>query len=285
MPELHGTHSGRRSSWRAYLAILSVRCRMLLQYRAAALAGVVTQLFWGFIKVMVFVAFFASATSDPPMTLEQVLVYIWLGQALLVLLPWNVDPEIAAQIRGGGVAYELLRPLNLYSFWFARTLAFRAAPTLLRMVPMLIFTYYLLPVLGFQEWALPPPAGLDSGLLFVCAALGTLMLSTAFTMVLHVTLLWTISGEGINRMMPGVVPVLAGLIVPLPLFPGWLQGILYWQPFRGMADVPFRIYSGHIPPSEAVGELAMQWIWLLLIVVFGIWLLGRARQKLVVQGG
>ena len=75
------------------------------------------------------------------------------------------------------------------------------------------------------------------------------------------------------------------LIVPLPLFPDWLQGILYWQPFRGMADVPFRIYSGHIPPSDAVGELAMQWIWLLLIVVFGIWLLGRARQKLVVQGG
>ena len=124
MPELHSTHSGRRSSWRAYLAILSVRCRMLLQYRAAALAGVVTQVFWGFIKVMVFVAFFASATSEPPMTLEQVLVYIWLGQALLVLLPWNVDPEIAAQIRGGGVAAEFFvdqtRPLNELRFdWTA----------------------------------------------------------------------------------------------------------------------------------------------------------------------
>ncbi|MGD8832147.1 MAG: hypothetical protein PVF57_16195, partial [Pseudomonadales bacterium] len=61
---------------RAYLAIVAVRCKMLLQYRVAALAGVGTQLFWGFIKVMVFVAFYASAVTEPPMTLSQVLVYI-----------------------------------------------------------------------------------------------------------------------------------------------------------------------------------------------------------------
>ena len=38
---------------RTFLAIVAVRCKMLLQYRAAALAGFGTQLFWGFIKVMV----------------------------------------------------------------------------------------------------------------------------------------------------------------------------------------------------------------------------------------
>ena len=52
-----------------------------------------------------------------------------------------------------------------------------------------------------------------------------------------------------------------------------------------MADVPFRIYSGHIPPADAVGELAVQWLWFAVIVAFGYWLLTRARQNLVVQGG
>jgi len=270
---------------RAYLAIMLVRCRMLLQYRAAALAGIGTQVFWGFIKVMVFVAFYASAVTEPPMTLSQVLVYIWLGQALLALLPWNVDAEIATQIRTGGVAYELLRPLDLYAFWFARTLAFRLAPTLLRMVPMLAFTGFVMPWIGLGDWALPAPSSSESGLLFLVALLGTLMLSTAFTMVLHITLMWTVSGEGVNRMMPGVVPVLAGLIVPLPLFPDWLQGFLYWQPFRGMADVPFRIYSGHIPLADVWLEIGMQWLWVLVLIAFGGWLLTRARSKLVVQGG
>ncbi|MGD8833192.1 MAG: ABC-2 family transporter protein, partial [Pseudomonadales bacterium] len=251
----------------------------------AALAGVGTQLFWGFIKVMVFVAFYASAVTEPPMTLSQVLVYIWLGQALLALLPWNVDAEIALQIRSGAVAYELLRPLDLYRFWFARTLAFRTAPTLLRMVPMLLFTGLVMPLVGLAAWALPPPASALSGALCVASVLATLFLSTAFTMILHVTLLWTISGEGINRMMPGIVPVLSGLIVPLPLFPDWMQGFLYWQPLRGMADVPFRIYSGHIAPADAVFEIGLQWCWVAALVAFGIWLLGRARGRLVVQGG
>lgn len=274
-----------RLALRAGTAILVMRCKVLLQYRAAAVAGFVTQLFWGFIKVMVFVAFYAAVTEPQPLDFSQVLVYIWLGQGLLALLPWNVDREIAAQIRTGNVAYELLRPLDLYAFWFLRTLAFRAVPTLLRVVPMLIFTAYALPLLGMGEWALPPPADWVSGVLFGMAVVGALALSTAITMVMHISLMWTISGEGINRMMPGIVPLLAGLVVPLPLFPDWLQPLLYWQPFRGVADVPFRIYSGHIGISDALPELAVQWLWFGLIVVFGFWLLDRASKRLVVQGG
>lgn len=270
---------------RPYLAIVAVRFQMLLQYRAAAFAGFVTQFFWGAIKVMVFVAFFESVTTPPPMSLPEILVYIWLGQALLGLLPWNVDPEIAGHVRSGAVAFELLRPLNLYGFWFARTLAFRAAPTLLRMVPMLILAYAGLPMIGLAQWALPLPAGIASATLFCVSVLVTLVLSAAVTMVLHISLMWTLSGEGVNRLMPGVVPLFAGLVIPLPLFPEWLQPLLFWQPFRGLADVPFRIYSGHIAADAAWLEIAMQIGWTALIIGFGVWLLGRAGRRLVVQGG
>ena len=268
----------------AYLAVAAARFKMLLQYRVAALAGFGTQVFWGLIRVMIFVAFFEAVSSPQPMSLSEVVAYIWLGQGMLALLPWNVDAEIANQIRSGDVGYELLRPLDLYGYWFARTLAFRAAPTLLRLMPMLVFAYFVLPLIGLGEWALMPPAA-GAGLPFVLAAVGMVVLSTAFTMVMHITLMWTISGEGINRIMPGIVPILSGLIVPLPLFPDWLQPLLYWQPFRGMADAPFRIYSGHIPLSEVWLELAMQWIWVGIIVWFGYWLLARARRNLVIQGG
>jgi ABC-2 type transport system permease protein len=218
--EVDPRRPGSLATWlRPYRAIVAARVRMLLQYRAAALAGFGTQLFWGLIKVMVLVAFFESASSPPPMNLAQVLVYVWLGQALLGLLPWNVDAEIAGHIRSGGVAYELLRPLDLYGFWYARTLAFRAAPTLLRMIPMLLFAYFGLPVVGLGEWALPFPDSPASGALFLVSALLTLLLSTAITMVLHVSLIWTLSGEGFNRLMLGVVPVFSGLVIPLPLFP------------------------------------------------------------------
>jgi len=274
-----------RTPFKAYLAVMRTRFLMLLQYRAAALAGVATQIFWGLVKVMVFAAFFASAARAQPMDLPQVLVYIWLGQALLGLMPWNVDEEIAGHVRSGAVAYELLRPLDLYAFWFARTVAFRAAPTVLRVVPLLAFAFLGLPLLGLGQWALPLPDGFASAMLFAVSLLGSLLLSTAITMLLHISLFWTISGEGVNRLMPGVVLIFSGMVIPLPLFPDWLQPLLYWQPFRGISDVPFRIYSGHIPAHDAPLEIALQLGWCALLVAGGIWLLRRASSRLVVQGG
>ncbi|MEM7220365.1 MAG: ABC-2 family transporter protein [Pseudomonadota bacterium] len=269
----------------AYLAVVAMRYQMLLQYRAAALAGFVTQFFWGAIKLMVLAAFLAASSREQPMSWAEIVAYVWLGQALLGLLPWNVDPEIQEKFTTGAVAYELLRPLDLYFFWYARTLAFRMATTTLRAMPMLVVALFVLPLVGLAEWQLAPPPSWASTVWFFASLAATVLLATACTMVMHISLYWTISGRGITVAAGGIVPVLCGLTVPLPLFPDWAQTFLYWQPLRGLADTPFRIYSGHIAPAEAAPEIALQLAWTVVIVLCGRALLRRAQRSLVVQGG
>src|SRR5947208_2695577 len=99
---------------RPYLAILATRFQLLLQYRAAALAGFATQLWWGAMKIFVLAAFFQN-TTRAPITLAQTITYVWLGQALLGILPWNIDPDIAQMAETGNVGYERLRPVDTYS--------------------------------------------------------------------------------------------------------------------------------------------------------------------------
>ena len=41
-------------------------------------------------------------------------------------------------MRTGNVAYERLRPVDTYFYWFARAMAWRAAATLLRSIPLLL---------------------------------------------------------------------------------------------------------------------------------------------------
>jgi ABC-2 type transport system permease protein len=270
---------------RAYTAVISARYRTLLQYRAAALAGFVTQLFWGGIKIMVFSAFYALATGPQPMDLVMVITYVWLGQALLGILPWNVDTEIAELIRSGGVAYELVRPLDLYSYWFCRTIALRTATTTLRSIPMFIFTIILLPLVGGGAWAMQLPDSMAALLLFLVSLTGAILLASAITMIMHVILVLTVSGEGLNRIMPSVVMLLSGMIVPLPLYPDWLQPFLEIQPFRGIVDVPYRIYVGDILPAMALPDVLQQFVWALIIVVAGHVLLHRSLKRMVVQGG
>jgi ABC-2 type transport system permease protein len=179
-----------------YKAIVSARFRMMLQYRAAALAGLWTQIVFGMILIMVYEAFYESSDAPKPMTFAQLVSYVWLGQALLAMLPWNVDGDIRAMIRTGAVAYELCRPVDLYGLWYARALAWRTAPTILRAVPMTIFAMLILPLIGLGEWRLDPPASLQSGLGFCAAMFCALLLGCALTTLLNISLIWTIGGDG-----------------------------------------------------------------------------------------
>jgi ABC-2 type transport system permease protein len=262
----------------AYLALLSARFRVLLQYRAAAAAGMATQLFWGLIRVMIFEAFYRSGgPSVAPMSLHQVITYVWLGQATIALMPWNVEPDLRALIRSGNVSYELVRPLDLYGLWYVRSVAYRVAPALLRSIPIAALA---LTLLGMQ-----PPDSWAAFAGWVATTAGAILLSGAISSLLAITLFWTISADGVTRIAASIIVVFSGLIIPLPLFPGWAQSILNLLPFRGLMDLPFRVYVGHIPPAQVPLELAFQLAWTGAIVLLGRWLLARGTQRLVVQGG
>jgi ABC-2 type transport system permease protein len=264
-------------SVKAYASVVSARIRMTLQYRVAALAGIATQLFWGMIRVMIFEAFYRSSTSSQPMTLEDVITYVWLGQALLAFFPWNADPEIGAMVRSGNIVYELTRPLDLYSFWFSRAIANRTGPALLRAAPIFVIAGLFL---GF---GLPPTFA--SFAAWLLATLGAILLSCAISNLLNISTLWTISGQGVSVLITASVCILSGQYVPLPFFPDWAQPILNWLPFRGLIDVPFRIYLGHLPPEHVFSLFAHQIAWTAGLIALGKLVLRRGTRRLVVQGG
>jgi ABC-2 type transport system permease protein len=258
---------------------------MLLQYRAAALAGLWTQIFFGLVLLMIYEAFYGSTTARQPMAFREIVSYVWLGQALLAMLPWNIDAEIRAMVRSGAVAYELCRPIDLYCLWYARALAWRTAPTVLRAVPMCAFASVILPLIGLGEWRLASPPSTAAAVAFGATLLSALLLGCALTTLVNISLLWTISGEGAALLLTTLATFLSGMIIPLPLFPAWAQPIVHALPFAGLVDLPFRVFTGHIPAAAAVSVLQHQIVWTIALVLFGRWLLSRAMRRVVVQGG
>ncbi len=266
-----------------YLAVFSVRFQALLQYRVAALAGLVTQVFWGFIRVMIFTAFYRSAPAGAaagaaaPMALPDVVSYVWLGQALLMLILWRPEPDLVQMGRTGNVAYELLKPVDLYGLWYAREVAARVAPTLLRAIPLLALAYLF--------FGLGPPASPASLVAFAGALCCAVLLSAAFSTIATIVVVRTVSGRGAVSLLTGLLWIFSGMILPLPLFPDWAQPVLAVLPFRGLMDAPFRLYLGHIPPAGALPVVVHQLVWTLLLVGAGRALLARFRRRLVIQGG
>ncbi len=261
----------------AYWAILSARFRVLLQYRAAAFAGIVTQLFWGIIRMLIFIAFFHSSAAPQPMSLRTTIDYIWLSQAFLLLIPWGHDRDLEDLIRSGQIGYELVRPVDLYWLWYCRALALRVAPLTLRALPIMLIAAIF--------FGLDCPASFSATVAFVFSIIGSIFLSSALTALSSISLFWTISGQGILWIVPTLSFIFSGIIVPLPLFPDWSQKIMNFLPFRGIIDVPFRLYLSHLAPTTAPFLILLQFIWTVILIIFGRSLMRIGLRRVVVQGG
>ena len=261
----------------AYFSLVRVRFLSLLQYRSAAVAGLGTQLFWGLIRTMIFGAFYASSHSKQPLALPQLITYIWLGQALLGMLPWNTDPELKEKLRSGSVVYDMLRPLDVYWHWYCRALALRTAPTVLKSVPLCL--------IAGAFFGMQAPASLSAASGWVGLTILALALNCAFSNLISISMLWTISGEGISRLAPTFVYALSGMMMPLQFFPAWMQPALNALPFRGMVDIPFRVYVGTIT-FDSIGPYALQTaVWTVLLIAAGRLALARGLKRIVTQGG
>jgi ABC-2 type transport system permease protein len=274
-----------QSSLRPYLAAFRARFQLMLQYRAAALAGFATQCWWGAIRIMVFAAFYSAGAAAAPISLANVVTYVWLGQALLAMLPWLADPEIGQAVRTGGVGYDRLRPVDTYGYWYARTLGWMLARALPRAILMLLAAGIVLPLVGLEAWSWKPPSTVAAALLFVPAFVLMAALATAILMLANIIVAASLNERGVNAVLTPLVIVFSGSLLPLDFFPDAARPFLHVQPFAGLVDIPFRIYFADLQDIAALRGLALQAVWTLALVALGRFAMERMMRRLEMQGG
>ncbi len=264
-----------------YLSFFRLRFVMGLQYRAAALAGMVTQFFWGFMELMIFRAFYRADAAAFPMTFSATASYLWLQQAFLALFgAWLLENEIFDTIMNGNIAYELCRPIQVYDMWYARSIAKRLSEATLRCVPILVVAA-LLP----EPYGLAAPASFPHFLMFaITLALGVAV-TVAFTMLIYVLTFFVVSPQGLRIFFTSATELLAGAVIPLPFFPEGIRKVIELLPFASMQNVPLRVYSGDLSGVEMGRAVFFQIFWLGALVLMGKLLCRTALRRVTVQGG
>lgn len=264
-----------------YFSFFKLRLQMGMQYRAAALAGMATQFFWGFMLIFAYRAFYDSNPSSFPMAFSALVSYIWMQQAFLMLfITWRFDNDILDMISNGGLSYELVRPVSLYRMWFAKNLAMRLSEAALRFAPVLLVAILLPKPYGLSL----PKSPLHFLLFLVTMALG-LLLTISFLMLVYGLSTRMLTSTGIRIFLSSVMEFLSGQVIPLPFFPDKVRFVLELLPSAGMQNVPLRIYSGDLTGAAMVRSILLQVIWLLVFIIAGELLLKNAERRAVLQGG
>ena len=264
-----------------YLSFFRLRFMMGLQYRAAALAGMATQFFWGAMNILMYHAFYESDPTAFPMTMEATATYIWLQQALLMLFAaWMIEHEIFDDILSGNVVYELCRPIDVYDMWFFRSMANRLSRAALRCAPILIVAAFLPSGYGMSA-----PASMTHFVLFLVTAILGFLVTVALFMLVYALTFYTISPSGLRILVSSVVEFFAGAIIPLPFFPDRVRAVFELLPFAAMQNVPLRVYSGSMSANEMTRAIALQVFWLAGLVIIGKALCAFALKRMTLQGG
>ena len=264
-----------------YLAFFRLRFSMGLQYRAAALAGIITQFAWGTMEILMFRAFYKADPLAFPMTFQATCSYVWMQQAFLALfMAWMMENEIFDSIINGNIAYELCRPINIYNMWFSRSLANRFSRAVLRCIPILLATAFLPAPYGMML-----PKSPAAFILFLFTLTIGVCVTVAFCMLVYMISFFTISSAGVRIMAVSVVEFFSGATIPLPFFPDEVRRILELLPFASMQNVPLRIYSGDLSGNAAWRAVILQIFWLFMLTGLGRILDAFAMKKITIQGG
>lgn len=266
---------------RKYISFFIMRLQVGLQYRAAFISGLATQLPWGLMECLAYKALSESNAGAMPMEYSALVSYMWLRQAFFVLFnTWATDNDIFDLIMNGGIAYELCRPVSIYNMWFARNIGGRISSAALRFWPIMLVAFCLP-----EPYNLKPPKDITCLLMFLLTMILALCVTVAFCMLVYMLCFFTISPHGVRMVLTGAVEFLSGSLIPIPFMPSVVRTVVELLPFASMHNVPLRIYSGDLAGEEMLRAVLLQFIWICILVGLGKLLCKVAERRVVVQGG
>ncbi|MDF1606324.1 ABC-2 family transporter protein [Nocardioides sp. YIM 152315] len=263
---------------RTYLRLFVAGFRRQSTYRLAALGGLVANTTFGLLKVaLLFAAVRTSGGELAGYDVAMMSTYIWISQGMLGSVNLHGRTEIADRIRSGDVAVDFLRPLDVHLASVTTEVGRAVFALIPRGVPSVVIGALLVGMaLPDDPWAYPLGA--------VSLLLGIVVSATTVYLV-GVCGFWLLETRGVAILYMVVSGFLAGLFVPIAMFPDWLRVVATVTPFPSMMMYPVDVLSGRVDGAAAVGLVALQVLWLAVTVTAGQLATRAGRRRLEVQGG
>jgi ABC-2 type transport system permease protein len=262
---------------RLWLDVARRSFRRWSTYRLATAAGVITNTVFGYLRADILLAVVAASSVDPGgWSAAELVTFAFVTQALLSGTGAFGEPELAERVRSGDVVVDLYRPVDLQAWWFASWCG-RAGFTLIaRGIPPVL--------LGAIVFDLVLPTTATGWAVVLTSMLLATVIGFGIRFCSNLTAFWLVDNRGLDQMITLVLTFFGGLLVPVVLFPDWLEQIARVLPFAAMIQTPAEltmgVYDG--PTWVALGGQAA---WALALLLLGRVMLASATHKVVVQGG
>jgi ABC-2 type transport system permease protein len=248
-----------------------------LTYRAAVIAGLVTNFFFGLMRAAIVVALYGEQTNVAGYSLQGAITYTGLTQAMIAYLGIFGWYELMRSVHSGEIASDLLKPLNIFHFWLARDLGRAVVNLVLRGVVIMLLYALIFELVTPQSWAQWLAVSMS---LFL-----SWLVCFCFAFVVNLAAFWTPNASGIGRFWFFSALFFSGFMMPLAFFPAWVQTVANLTPFPHMLNTSVEIYLGILTGPAVMPALALQLFWVMVLSLLGQLVLRLGVRRLVILGG
>ncbi len=252
--------------------------RRATTYRLATAAGAFVNTVFGYVRAAVLI-YVASESGGivRGFSGEELATFAFMSQGFIAIVGAFRGLELPARIRSGDIEVDLYRPADLQLWELANWLGDSALQVLMRGVPPV--------VLGAIVFDLRWPDPTWHWLVFAVSVIAATLVGFAVRFCSNLVAFWLLDIRGVDQMVTIAITFFAGLILPVNLFPPWLESVARALPFASMIQLPVEIFLGRFSGWEIVWVLTQQFLWAAALLGLGRMMLGSATRRLVVQGG
>jgi ABC-2 type transport system permease protein len=205
---------------------------------------------------------------------EQLLWYIAFNEWVLVSIP-DIEEGMESDLRSGRLAYLLPRPISYLGSAFAEALGTLSINLFVLGSVTFLFTWWQVGALPFE------PIGMLVSIVFGIAA-G--VIAVLFQMLIGLSAFWLHEVSPIYWIWEKLLFMLGGLMLPLTLYPQWIQTLAHFTPFpvilgeRSALAIEFNFYNVFVLACSLVG-------WGVMVLILITFFYRKGLRILNIEGG
>jgi ABC-2 type transport system permease protein len=207
-------------------------------------------------------------------TPSDMLWYLASTEWIVLSIP-GIHTKIEDDVRDGSLAYQLGRPVS----YIVMRLAEASGQLLVRLIGIGIGGF----LIAFLAAGVGPNIG-DYFLVFVVLGLGAAVVGLLFQAAIGLCALWLQEATPLYWVWHKFLFLFGGLMLPLTVYPEWMQEVSSYTPFFAILYSPSRLMIS-FDWALAIQAAMLISIWGFFAVLLLFYMVRKSEQTLVIGGG
>jgi ABC-2 type transport system permease protein len=269
--------SSRETPRSPFLTVVKIYLQETLVYRFDLVIGLLRT----FILVLVFRALWGALYGQQGaylgVSIASITTYAVLSLVINPLFSNSLIMETNDRIRTGNIVFDISRPLAYGDLLLFQTIGKSLVRFGTASLPLFVVAAAVLRIqLPASPWV---------WLAFLVSFCLGFLIAFYVDFTVSLSAFWLTEISGIRFAKWSLTDLLAGVYIPLWLFPTPFKEIALALPFRGINYTPLSILVGNTPLAGAPAELAFQLLWVAALFGLSRLVFAAVVRKLAIQGG